>query len=114
MKFAQDKIINAVSMAADIESEAVLLDQIFGYAAQCRWTGSPSGTLKLQASCQIIHSGETITDWDDVSGASVTVESVSTNGTLFNADAQFYKYFRVIFDRTGGTGSLTVTYNGKG
>ena len=34
-----------------IVSDPVCLDQIYGYAIQARWTGTPRGTMKLQASC---------------------------------------------------------------
>ena len=113
MKFAQDIIIDSEPTSASIESEAVLLDQIYGYAMQCEFTGTPSGTLKLQASCEIIRNGDTgPTIWTDVDGSST---AISASGTvLYNADAQFYKYVRIVYSRLSGTGTLKVTYNSKG
>jgi hypothetical protein len=112
MKFVQDVILNAATDAS-VESEIVELNQIYGYAMQCEFIGSPSGTLKLQASCQQLTNGQQApTVWNDVSNSTV---NVSASGTvLYNYDAQYYRYVKVVYTRLSGTGSLKVTYNGKG
>lgn len=113
MKFAQDIILSVPDTSVSTNGEAVLLDQIYGYAVQAKFTGAPSGTLKIQGSCQQLINGEQApTEWTDI----VSTISVSSAATLplVNSDAQYYKYMRVVWTATGGSGTLKVTYNGKG
>jgi hypothetical protein len=104
--------MDAVSMGADATSEGILIDQIFGLSFQCVYTGSPVGDLYIQASCDDVAKPELATTWTNISGATVAISAAGS--TLFNIDKPYYKFVRVFFDRTSGSGALTVTYNGKG
>jgi hypothetical protein len=112
MKFISDIIVDSASMAADVTSEGILLDQIYGLSFQCIYSGSPVGDLILQASCDDVTKPELATTWTNISGATVAIAAAGS--TLFNVDRVYYKFIRVFFDRSSGSGSLTVTYNGKG
>jgi len=112
MKFVDKKILDVGDMAASINSDAVLIDQIYGYAVQCVFTGSPVGTLKIQTSCDILQGTEVVSTWTDLAGATFAVSAAGN--ASFNYDAQYYQYFRVVYTRTSGTGALSITYNGKG
>ncbi len=105
MKVADKLIIEDGDMSADIESESLLLDQIYGFSFQAIYTGSPDGTLKLQAS----NDGET---WDDVPSSSLIISAAGH--TLYNVTDVFYKYVRVYFEFSSGSGSLNVYYFAKG
>lgn len=112
MKFAQDNIIVNGDMSANISSEAILLDQIYGFAMQAVYSGSPVGTLKIQVSCDITNDRSNVVNWDDLAGSSV---AISASGiTTYNVDAQFYKWIRIVYVFTSGTGALNVAYNSKG
>ena len=113
MKFIDKKILDNEDTATSPTSDAVLLDQIYGYAVQASLTGAPSGSLKIQASCQIIQGTETVSEWADVTNGSMSISS-SGSFPLLNFDGQHYKYIRVVYTNTGGSGDITVTYNGKG
>lgn len=112
MKFISDKILDAGSMGADIESDEVLIDQIYGFAIQAVYTGTPNGTLKVQASCDDVKTSSDVVNWIDVSGATATITAAGS--VIVQVSYAFYKWFKVVFVRTSGTGSLTITYNGKG
>lgn len=119
MRFDNTLIINAGDLASDVTSEAVTLESMFGYAIQCVLTGAPVGALKLQASCDIgtnaasaSAAGTGITNWNDLTG---TTTAISAAGTfLFNQDAQYYKWVRVVYTATSGTGAISARINSKG
>lgn len=112
MKFAQDNIIVAGDMSADIESSPILLDQIFGFAMQAVYSGAPDGVLKIQVSCDITNYADQIVNWDDLASSSVTITSDGI--TTYNVDAQYYKWVKIVYIFSTGTGVLNVTYNSKG
>ena len=104
-----------------VNSAAIPLYQIFGYAIQIVFTGTPTGSFKLQASCdsvpQVVASGIFIpTNWTDISGSSQAV-SVSGN-IIWNAEDTFYNYVRVVYtDGSSGASTAIVTvstFNGHG
>jgi hypothetical protein len=112
MKFAQDNIILNGDMSANIESSPILLDQIYGFAMQAVYTGAPDGTLKIQVSCDITSFADKIVNWDDLAGSSVVISGPDI--TTYNVDAQFYKWVRIVYVFSSGTGVLNVAYNSKG
>jgi hypothetical protein len=112
MKFVNDKIVDGVSVATSFESEAVLLDQIYGYSMHAIFTGAPNGSIKLQASNDETRESSSISNWIDVANSS---QSVAASGQFFwNVDASFYKWVRVAYVAASGTGACTVNYAAKG
>lgn len=112
MKFVSDKIINAESVAVSIQSETILIDQIYGFSIQAIFTGSPNGNLKIQASCDDVQKSSDVTNFVDVAGASATITAAGS--VIIQQQYAFYKWFRVVYTATSGSGNLTVNYNGKG
>lgn len=113
MKFVDDKLVDAQSHAVTVTSETVLIDQIYGYAVQAYFTGSPSGVMHLEGSCDNAQQIANVTAWTTIDESSTTVSS-SGASVFYNATAQNYKYFRVVYTPYSGTGLVTVFYNGKG
>lgn len=112
MKFANEKVISSVSMAADFASVPILLDQIFGFSFQAVFTGSPNGTFKLQASNDDLLPSQTPVNWTDIADSS---QAISAAGDItWNYDACFFKWVRVVYVRSSGSGSCDVTYAAKG
>jgi hypothetical protein len=112
MKFVNDVIVDAESVAITFESDAVLLDQIYGFSFHAIISGSPNGSIKLQASNDPVRNGDDVANWIDVANSS---QSVTVAGQFFwNVDASFYKWVRVVYTAVSGSGSCTVNYSAKG
>ena len=111
----------AMTGTAVINSTPVPLDQIFGYAVQAIWTGTPNGTLKLQASCdaplnttQTSNGGpDAVTNWTDIADSSDMI-SGSAGSYMWNVDGAYYRYVRVVYVNTSSTGVLNVQITVKG
>lgn len=119
MRFDNTLIVNAGDASANITSNAISLESIYGFAMQAVFTGTPTGTLKLQASCDpgsnpinasAIGSG--ITNWTDVANSSTAISAAGT--VLYNIDAAYYKWVRIVYTASSGTSTLNVRFNGKG
>jgi hypothetical protein len=112
MKFANEKIVNAVSMAASFNSSPILLDQIYGFSFQVIFTGTPNGSFKLQCSNDDVKLESQVSNWSDVAS---TAQSITAAGNLFyNINYAFYKWVRVVYTASSGSGSCDVIYAAKG
>lgn len=97
-------------------SSVVPLYQIFGYSIQVVFTGTPTGSFKLQASCDPVPQSsapgaETVfnpVNWTDVLNSS---QSVSAAGNIiWNVADVMYNYVRVVYtDTSSGTSTAIVT-----
>lgn len=100
------QLIAAGDMNGDITGTGYEVNEARTVSIQAVWSGSsPIGTLHIQASCDG-------TNYTDVSGGSQAV-SGNTGTLLFNLQDIGYAYLRAFYDNTSGTGTLTVTSNGK-
>lgn len=98
---SSDVMVNAQSMGASFNGTAKQL-VVTGFSIQSVYSGTPSGTLKLQGS----NDG---TNYDDVPSASSALTG-SAGSSLWNLSNIYFKYIRVVWTRTGGTGSVTSSY----
>lgn len=99
------KIVTDGSMTTDITSEVVDLSLANGYAIQAWFTGSPVGSLKLEASNDGIQ-------WTDISDS---ITAVSAAGTLiWKEDSAMYDKVRAVYTFSSGSGTLNIQINGKG
>lgn len=108
MRVHSKKIVDETNITLSATYGSQQLDHIYGYSSQVVWSCSAaSGIIILQAS----NNG---TDWDDIPGTQIDVESVS--GTkLFNFPDVFYKNCRVkVTMYTGALTSLVVENYMKG
>ena len=105
MRINENTLISNESMGADITSRAQALPHIFGYCVQAVWTGSPVGTMTLEASNDGVI-------WSTVDGST---EAISGAGDgIYHVTDVFYAYVRLKYTRTSGTGTLNVSINLKG
>lgn len=122
MRFLPITIMNAVDMstAGAQYSNGVDLDFMALGAIQAVFTGSPVGTLKLQISTDNVpaptlgsaNMASNVVNWSDYTGSSV---AVTTSGNfVWNLSFIGYRWIRLAYTKTSGTGSLTVTASGKG
>lgn len=112
MKVVTDKIIESQNMANSFTSSHILLDQIYGYSLHAVYSGSPVGTFKLQVSNQDVQLRESVTEWTDLGSSSVSVSASGSN--MWNISDAFYRWVRVVYTKTSGTGSCTITMTSKG
>lgn len=101
-------LFDSTNMAsATCKTNAILLDQIYGLSISLVWTGSPVGTLTLEASNDIVTAGNTQpTNWDTITGSTLAI--TGADHVTYNINGSFYKYIRVKYTKTSGTGTITV------
>lgn len=106
-------LLSSGDMSGDLESAAIdMLSLPFG-AIEAVWTGSPTGTLKIEGSIENVPSAEDVTRWYDT-GTSVGSPAGSGSSTLVNLAGVGFRWLRVVYERSGGSGSLDITGFGKG
>lgn len=119
MKFDPVQILTNGNMTgtATINSEIIDCNQVWAYSIQAVYSGTPSGTIKLQASADIVNLGAdgsqpTISNWTDLSG---TVALSGTAGSSMFTNANFgYRWVRLSYTNSSGTGTLNAVINAKG
>lgn len=111
-----------------INSQAIQLENTYGYSLQIVFTGTPTGSFKLQSSCdpvtkqnQILQANGSVvytpTNWTDVANSTFVVSAAgSVQWNYPGLDGA--NYVRAVYtDTSGGTSTAVVTvaqYNGKG
>lgn len=102
-----------------IVSDAIPLDQIIAFAIQAVYTGTPVGTIKLQASCdapertnQTSNGTSTPMNWTDVIDSPYAVSGAGT--FMWNVTTSGYRFVRVVYTNTSGIGVLGALMCAKG
>ena len=111
-----------LTMNTTINSQAMQTWDVFTFAIQVVFTGTPTGSFKLQCSCDNISQkgGATLplyapVNWTDIAGSP---QSVTSGGSVvWNVSDIGYNYVRVVYtDTSGGTSTAVITsslFNGK-
>lgn len=106
-------------MSGSINSNPFRLEHLNTVAIQAVFTGSsPTGTFKVQVSndTQLITEsgdiGATVNNWSDVSGSSVSV--TASGDVAWNLPNTGFRWVRVVYTRSSGSGTLNVRAQGKG
>ena len=115
-------------MNAGINSQTLQLENMYGYAIQIFFTGTPTGSFKLQSSCDpVTKEGLTVgangvitwsaTNWTDIANSTFTV-SAAGNVEWNYGQLAGYNYVRVVYTDTSSGASTAIitsaTFNGKG
>lgn len=101
-------ILQSQSAAANFTSGVTDLCDLTTYSIQVAFSagaGDLVGTLKLQASLDN-------STWVDISGSSVAVTASANN--VWDVTRAGYRYVRVVWTYTSGTGNVVVTIHIKG
>lgn len=120
-----NKQLNPAPVALNVSSNSVpaALKNIFMYTMAANITGTPTGTIKLQASNDP-ETNDTMplgtprpepTNWADITGSTFVVTTAST--IMWNVRYIGYNYVRVVYtDTSGGTSTATmqIIINAKG
>jgi hypothetical protein len=114
MKIAYCDLLNKTPItAANYTSQGYYIGRVVNYAVQVVFTGSPTGTLKLQVSCDVgnpnaslPYSDDSVINWVDLPGTSTSITAAGTS--FFNLVDAGYSWVRVVYTHTSGTAQITV------
>ena len=121
MRIANDEILTSPGdLSTDFQSTAIWIGHAHMYSIQLLFTGSINGDFKLQASNDpgkpnnvTELTRDNIQNWTEV--ADSTQRVMSAGDHLYSIEASPYRWVRVVFERTSGSGSLTsIRFNSKG
>ena len=99
------KIVTGASLAVNYTTPPLNVDQMTLGTIQAKWSGSPVGSI------QVLVSNDNIT-YSTYTGSSTSVSGPGDFVWLF--DVIQFPWFSVQYTWTSGTGSLNVTFYGKG
>ncbi len=105
MRFLKYQAVVNGDMSGDIASSIVPIQTEVMVSFQAIYTGSPTGTLKIQVS-------NDQTNWEDYTGSS---QSISAAGTfMWDIVNTSVSYIRLFYTFSSGTGVLNVNVFAKG
>jgi len=105
-----EQFMTAQAMAADFYSEPIKMTLAKGFNIRLEFTGSPVGTLKLQASLDTTNKHSLVptgSGWSDIPDSS---QAVAAAGDHLWIDTRKYKWVRVAYTATSGSGSCSGVY----
>ena len=123
MRVFNNKIAVNVDISASYVSQYVPLRSIVMYSVAAIITGSPNGTIKLQASndpeTNDTQTNTTSglppavgpTNWVDIANSTFTINSAGE--TMWNVRDPAYNYVRVVYTGTGAA-AMSIIVNAKG
>jgi len=94
------------------------LDSIWGYSIQAVWTGTPNGTIKLQASSDPINQANQVNspiNWTDIANSAQVI--TAAGNFMWNITSTSYNYVQLVYlDASSGssTAVLNANFNAKG
>lgn len=126
MKTNNKQISTGIRLNVNYNSPYSPLKSIYTYAMAAIISGTPNGTLKLQASndpetndtqynSTNLPPAQGPVNWVDILDSTFTVSAAGE--VMWNVDAVGYNYVRVVFtDASGGssTATMNIIFNGKG
>lgn len=119
LRYSTSPIITAGSMGASTNSIGIDLNQILNCSIQAVWTGTPTGTLKIQVSNDNVPYGTSsnpsanVVNWTDYTGSSQSL-SGSAGNFVWNMLDSGYRWIRLVYTRSSGTGTINAAIVGKG
>ena len=115
MRVTFDPLSTAHDMGASFNSNAQILDYSLGYSIHGIIAGAPVGSISLEGSNDPVPgdlSGASVVNWLTIADST---QLVTGAGEVFwNYNGCFYKWVRVAYVRTSGTGTITLNLMGKG
>lgn len=105
-------LVDAASMGADITSDPFDVTYSDNVGIQLVFIGTPTGVFEVQGSIDYNDTRET-GNWSALDFGTAPAASGAADVHLLNINNVPYKKLRVFYDRTSGTGSLSVTIMAK-
>lgn len=102
-----ENIITTGSMASSITSTSYDVSEVNNVAVQAVWSSgsTPVGTTTLEASLDD-------TNYTEITDSSLAV-SGNSGSNFYNIQDPGYRYLRLKYNRTSGSGTLNVKISGK-
>lgn len=117
MRVANGVLFTAADMSqASLSSSPIQLFNCFGYAIQLIFTGSPVGSVSVYVSCDPCNEGGVAVPAPSnfTLLASSTTAISAAGDIMYNINDCNYNWFKVVYTKTSGTGSLSGRFNLKG
>jgi hypothetical protein len=112
MKQNNITLVSNTVMNQNINSNPVVLNSVYGYSVQAVYTGTPTGTLKLQCSSDPVANANGImtppVNWNDIADSSYSVSSAGIY--TWNVNGAFYNFMRLVYT-DGSSGASTAVLN---
>lgn len=105
------EIISGESIAVSVASDHVSVIKFIGYSVMASFTGTPTGTLKIQLSNDEMGVSAADSVWVDLTASSTAI--TDTTPVMINVQNGFYTKIRVVYTVSAGSGTLTVRFTGK-
>lgn len=114
MRIALVPLVSAQVLNASFFSKPQQLNMIFGYSIQAVITGTPTGSVRLQASndqfVEIEPGNNPPIVWTDISGSTFTVTAAGNE--MWNVSDVGYTWVRIAYtDTSGGTSAAVMNAN---
>lgn len=98
-----ERVIDTTSMGATIIGTSKDLGESNGFAAHFIWSGSPVGSVQVEAS----------NDGTNFIAVNTQATGGSSGQHLYNQELCRWKYVRLSYSRTSGTGTLDAYLSAK-
>lgn len=113
------EITNGDMSQSSIIGSPILLDQVSTVSLQANWTDAPVGNLDIQVSDDMgirANDGSVtgIVNWSEIPGSLQPTNGLSASNFSWNLPDIGYRWVRVTYSRTSGTGTLNVRSQTKG
>lgn len=119
----QKQLLNAVDITTGptgtTTAAMFLVNLPAAFSFQTVLTGAPVGTLKLQMSNDVgtitsaaDHTGLGVVNWTDITGSSFAVAAAGNWGWDYTVPG--FRWVRLVYTPTSGTGTISVTFQAKG
>lgn len=104
---APNDIFQETDMTSTITSRTIDLQAGLHFSVFLKWSGTPTGTFKLQASNDLAGTNpDAVVDWEDVTGSSYSVAGAAGQ-LVFNYDTAPFRWIRIVYTAASGSGTLT-------
>jgi hypothetical protein len=116
---------NTLPTSGTINSIGIEVNQLYAWSIQAEWTGTPTGAFTIQVSNDILplapstsnpvgpNPAANVVNWSTYTGSAV-VTSGSSGNWMWISQLGPYKWVRLSYTGTSGTGTVTANFFAKG
>lgn len=108
------QLLTNQDMSASVSTAGVdFLSLPYG-SIRASWTGTPTGAFKVEGSIDNVPNAASVVNWDDTGILVIDAPSGSAGASFINLVGIGFRWLRLTYTRSSGTGALNVTIFGKG
>jgi hypothetical protein len=113
MRPCQDRVIENAAMTATVTSNPFDCRWVYDWGAFFKWTGTPTGTVRVQRSMNYDVNTKT-GDWLDVTGSQQATGGAAGSHMVVWDSNEPGMWIRLVYTFSSGTGTLNAWVNSKG